>query len=272
MKPRSWTLVLGMLGLAAMLAAKVSAQKDEPATPEGVEVLARGPVHEGFAVPSQTRPLPSQVVPNKPPDPINEVPPDEKPAGDHVTWLPGYWAWDDEQKNYLWVSGFWRVPPPDRQWVPGNWQQVEDGWQWTSGFWAAGDQQEVTYLPAPPPSVDEGPSTPAPDDNGTYVPGCWIHRETHYLWRPGFWLGYQTGLGLGSGPLRVDPGRLRLRGWLLGPAVRTARPALCPNQCGALLIGNALDLRPPIRGPAGLPHGGPVCPAIVLSLLFWRLL
>ena len=85
MKPRSWTLVLGMLGLAAMLAAKVSAQKDEPATPEGVEVLARGPVHEGFAVPFQTRPLPSHIVPNKPPDPINEVPPDEKPAGDHVT-------------------------------------------------------------------------------------------------------------------------------------------------------------------------------------------
>ena len=191
MKPRSWTLVLGMLGLAAMLAAKVPAQKDEPATPEGVEVLARGPVHEGFAVPFQTRPLPSHIVPNKPPDPINEVPPDEKPAGDHVMWLPGYWAWDDEQKNYLWVSGFWRVPPPDRQWVPGNWQQVEDGWQWTSGFWAAADQQEVTYLPAPPPSVDEGPSTPAPDDNSTYVPGCWIHRETRYLWRPGFWLGYQ---------------------------------------------------------------------------------
>jgi len=158
---------------------------------EGVEVLARGPIHEAFAAPSQARPLPSHVVPKKPPDPIEELPPDEKPAGDHVIWIPGYWAWDDEAKNFLWVSGFWRVPPPGRQWVPGNWQPIEDGWQWTSGFWANADQQEVTYLPAPPPSIDQGASTPAPDDNSTYVPGCWMYRETRYLWRPGFWLGYQ---------------------------------------------------------------------------------
>jgi hypothetical protein len=43
----------------------------------------------------------------------------------------------------------------------------------------------------PPPSIDEGPSTPAPDETSTYVPGCWMHRETRYMWRPGFWLGYQ---------------------------------------------------------------------------------
>jgi hypothetical protein len=180
------------LGLATFIAVGAPSQTDRPpAQPEGVEVLARGPVHEGFAAPAQARPLPSQVAPNKPPDPIEEVPPDEKPVGDQVIWIPGYWAWDDEPKDFLWVSGFWRVPPPDRQWLPGNWQQVEDGWQWTSGFWAAANQAELSYLPAPPPSVDEGPSTPAPDETSTYVPGCWMHRETRYLWRPGFWLGYQ---------------------------------------------------------------------------------
>jgi hypothetical protein len=191
MKPSTWTLTAVTLGLTASLAPSAFAQKGEPAPKEGVEVLARGPVHEAFAEPSQARPLPSHVVPKKPPDPIEELPPVEKPAGDHVIWIPGYWAWDDEQKNDLWVSGFWRVPPPGRQWMPGNWQQTEDGWQWTSGFWAAADQAEVTYMPAPPPSIDEGPSTLAPDDNSTYVPGCWMQRETRYLWRPGFWLGYQ---------------------------------------------------------------------------------
>lgn len=190
MKLHIWTVTMAALGLTALLTATLFAQKDEPAT-EGIEVLARGPVHEAFAAPAQPRPLPSHVALNKPPDPIEEVPPDVKPAGDHVIWIPGYWAWDDESKDFLWVSGFWRVPPPDRQWVPGNWQQVEDGWQWTSGFWVPASQEEATYLPAPPPSVDEGPSTPAPDENSTYVPGCWIHRETRYLWRPGFWLGYQ---------------------------------------------------------------------------------
>lgn len=191
MKLRAPISMVAMLGLAALLAVKASAQKDEPATREGVEVLAHGPVHEAFAAPTQARPLPSHVAPKPPPNPIEEMPPDEKPAGDHVLWLPGYWAWDDESKDFLWVSGFWRVPPPGRQWVPGNWQQVEDGWQWTSGFWATANQTEVHYLPAPPPSIDEGPSIPAPDQTSTYVPGCWMYRETRYLWRPGFWLGYQ---------------------------------------------------------------------------------
>jgi hypothetical protein len=45
--------------------------------------------------------------------------------------------------------------------------------------------------PAPPPSIDEGPSIPAPDDNSTYVTGCWVHRETRYFWRPSFWLEYR---------------------------------------------------------------------------------
>ncbi len=184
--------LLGFMGLATLVSVGTPSQTvSPPDQPEGVEVLARGPVHEAFAVPAQTRPLPPQVAPNKPPDPIEEVPPDEKPVGDHVIWIPGYWAWDDEAKDFLWVSGFWRVPPPDRQWLPGNWQQVEDGWQWTSGFWAAANLAELSYLPAPPPSVDEGPSTPAPDETSTYVPGCWMYRQTRYLWRPGFWLGYQ---------------------------------------------------------------------------------
>lgn len=191
MNPRTGTFLVAMLGLAALLVAKAPAPADEPAAKEGVEVLARGLVHEAFAAPSQARPLPTHVVPKTPPNPIEELPPDEKPAGDPVLWIPGYWAWDDEQTDFLWVSGFWRVPPPGRQWVPGNWQQVENGWQWTSGFWATADQTEVQYLPAPPPSIDEGPSIPAPDETSTYVPGCWMHRETRYLWRPGFWLGYQ---------------------------------------------------------------------------------
>src|SRR5258708_5730929 len=110
-------------------------QADQP-PPEGVEVQARGPVHEAFAQPVNRQPEPGPVVPKQPPEPIEEVPPDEKPEGDNVQWIPGYWAWDDEQTNFLWVSGFWRVPPPGRTWVSGHWQEVDTGWQWTNGFWA----------------------------------------------------------------------------------------------------------------------------------------
>src|SRR5262249_52370215 len=125
--------------------------------------------------------------------PVPEVAPDQKPEGDNVQWLSGYWAWDDDNSDFLWISGFWRVPPPNRQWVPGYWQQVEGGWQWVPGYWAAAGTTDVTYLPAPPPSIDAGPSTPAPDDTSIYVAGCWYWREGRFLWRPGYWVGFQAG-------------------------------------------------------------------------------
>jgi hypothetical protein len=99
MKPRTWAFTVAMLGLPVLMVANAPAPADEPAAKVGVEVLARGPVHQAFATPSQARPLPSHVVPKKPPDPIEELPPDEKPAGDHVIWFPEYWAWDDETKK-----------------------------------------------------------------------------------------------------------------------------------------------------------------------------
>jgi len=189
-----WSFFAGALGLAVLLTAQSPAQNDEPPpdpTPKGVEVQTRGPVHEAYAEPTETRPQPSVVVPKQPPNVIDEIPPDEKPEGSDVVWIPGYWGWDDDAQDFLWVSGFWRIPPPHRQWMPGSWQQVADGWQWTAGFWAPSDQEELQYLPAPPPSIERGASTPAPDDNSIYSPGCWVYRERRYFWRPGFWVGFR---------------------------------------------------------------------------------
>src|SRR6266436_5157285 len=92
--------------------------EEQPASQQGVEVLARGPVHEAYAEPVDAQPAPSPIIRKQPPDPIAELPPDQKPEGDNVQWLPGYWAWDDDRSDYIWVSGFWRQPPPGRQWVP----------------------------------------------------------------------------------------------------------------------------------------------------------
>jgi hypothetical protein len=164
-----------------------------PALPEGVEVQARGPVHEAYAEPGDVRPEATPLVPKAPPEPISELPPEQKPDGDNVQWIPGYWAWDQDKNDYLWVSGFWRIPPPNRQWVPGTWQEVEGGWQWVPGFWGPVGQEDWQYLPTPPPSLDDGPSTPAPQANSTYVPGCWIFRQSRFMWRPGFWCPYQPG-------------------------------------------------------------------------------
>src|SRR6266852_4478422 len=110
------------------------------------------------------------------------------PQGVDVVWIPGYWVFDDDAADFTWVSGFWRVPPPNRQWVPGSWEEVQGGWHWVAGYWAQAGQEEAEYLPAPPPTLDRGPDTPAPDEASDYVPGCWVYREARYRWRPGFWL------------------------------------------------------------------------------------
>ncbi len=164
------------------------ADQGAPAGADGVEPLARGPVHEAFAEPQTANPIPSPIVPKRPPDPVEEVPPDVKPEGNNVIWLPGYWAWEQDTADFIWVSGFWRDVPPDRQWVPGYWVEAVDGAQWVSGYWTGVEQTEVQYLPPPPQSLEAGPSVPPPDDNSVYAPGCWIYQQTRYLWRPGFYL------------------------------------------------------------------------------------
>ena len=124
-----------------------------PETEQGVQVLTRGPVHEAFAETVIFNPEPGIVVTKAPPEAIDELPPDQKPEGDNVAWIPGYWAWDDEAGDFLWVSGIWRDLPPDRQWVPGYWVRSGQGYQWTSGYWADAQASEVEYLPEPPATV-----------------------------------------------------------------------------------------------------------------------
>lgn len=158
-----------------------------PPTPAGVEVLTRGPVHEAFAEPVVFDPRPGVVVPKAPPEPIDEMPPDQKPQGEAVAWIGGYWAWDDERDDFLWVSGIWRDIPPGRQWVPGYWNAMESGHQWVNGYWAAEQQAEAEYLPQPPNTLEAGPNTPAPSSEHAWAPGCWWWRGGRFLWRPGYW-------------------------------------------------------------------------------------
>ncbi|MCA1685990.1 MAG: hypothetical protein LC745_08410, partial [Planctomycetia bacterium] len=175
-------------------------QDPAPDDGSGVQVLTQGPIHEAFAEPVVYDPRPGPVIPKQPPAPVEELPPDQKPEGDNVQWVPGYWAWDDGRNDFLWVSGIWRAVPPGRQWVPGYWNQAEQGFQWVPGVWAPltqpdqGDQavvQPLQYLPTPPPSIEAGPNTPPPSDNVTWSPGCWVWSEGRYVWRPGFWVPVQ---------------------------------------------------------------------------------
>jgi hypothetical protein len=150
------------------------------------EVLTRGPIHEAFAEPVNYNPEPGIVVQRAPPAAIEEVPPDQRPEG--AVWIPGYWAWDDDRGDFIWVSGIWRVPPPNTAWVPGYWTQTAAGFQWTPGFWKTNPTREIVYLPAPPASVELGPTIPPPSEDHIWVSGCWLWSAPRYVWRPGYWM------------------------------------------------------------------------------------
>jgi len=153
----------------------------------GMEIQTRGPVHEAFAGTMSYDAEPGLVVPGSPPNVIQEVTPDQRPAGQDTAWIPGYWAWDDDRNDFLWVSGIWRTLPPDRQWVPGYWRTDGERSRWTTGFWADAQAQEIEYLPEPPASVEDGPQGEATSADHVWIPGVWLWRDSQYLWRPGFW-------------------------------------------------------------------------------------
>jgi hypothetical protein len=157
------------------------------ASDDGVQVLTRGPVHEAFAETVVFNPKPGIVVAKTPPAAIEEIPPDQRPEGANVAWIPGYWGWDDERNDFLWVSGIWRDLPPGRQWIPGYWGGSGQGSQWTSGYWADAKASEVEYLPEPPATVEAGPNVAAPSAEDSWLPGSWIWRQSRYAWRPGNW-------------------------------------------------------------------------------------
>ncbi len=181
---RSHLVLAGLLGTFFAFSPAIGlAQRDQD-----VEVLARGPVHEAFATTAEA-PTAGVLVPKIPPAPVEELPPDQKPAGDNVQWIPGYWHFDEERTDFIWISGFWRVPPPGRVWLPGSWREMRGGWQWVHGFWQQPlpEQAELEYLPPPPVQLEYAPSIPSPSQTSFYIPGSWVWRN-HYVWRPGFWV------------------------------------------------------------------------------------
>jgi hypothetical protein len=131
------------------------------------------------------------VAPKAPPAAIEETPPKQRLQGANVAWVPGYWGWDDERNDFLWVSGIWRVLPPGRQWVSGYWGKSGQAFQWTSGYWANAKASEVEYLPEPPATVEAGPNVAASSADQTWLPGCWLWQKGRYVWRPGFWAAAQ---------------------------------------------------------------------------------
>lgn len=153
-------------------------------TPQLVE---GGPVHEAFVTPV-TESIALEAIETQPPPPITErIPP--KPGPD-IEWVHGYWAWAPDRKDFLWVSGVWRRPPPGMQWIYGIWKHYDEGWVRIQGFWSREPVDSLSTIDiAPPDQIDEAVS-PAPGNGVFWISGYWEYStETRdYAWRSGRWV------------------------------------------------------------------------------------
>lgn len=198
---RCGLLATAMCGILVTQGFTVAYSQDSPLEPdetsllnmpgatgaEAPQVLEEGPVHEAFAEPIAADVGSGSVIQQEPPKPVDEIPPEYRPEGNNVEWIPGYWMWLEDRNDFVWVSGVWRAIPPGRSWTPGHWASVEDGYVWTPGFWSDIASEQLEYLPYPPQTLDQGPSTAAPSDNHFWIPGNWVWQNQNYAWRSGYW-------------------------------------------------------------------------------------
>ncbi|WP_367873798.1 hypothetical protein [Luteolibacter sp. Populi] len=169
----------------------VMAQGGQEEVSQDTEVLTRGPVHEAFAESVSFEPQAGVLIGTQPPEAIDELPPEQELEGENVTWIAGYWAWDEDSNDFMWISGIWRNIPPDREWVPGYWNDVGSQYQWVSGYWEDSGTEEVSYLPEPPKSLENGPNVERDSDDDVWIPGSWTYVDTRYRWRPGYYQPYR---------------------------------------------------------------------------------
>lgn len=153
-----------------------------------LDVLMRGPVHEGFAEP-MVGTGDFLRLPEPPPEPIEELPASVRPTDPQrdAVWVPGYWGLEGEADELCWVSGTWRYPPPGTRWVPGYWADVEGESIWIPGFWVDSDITRIQYLPAPPEPRSWEPVDSPPGPDYFWVPGSWVWEGDTYAWHDGYW-------------------------------------------------------------------------------------
>ncbi len=164
-------------------------KQDKPDQPEpGIKVADKGPIHEAFAQPGADVRGKGMTSPKAPPPPVPEEPPETKPDGENVKWVPGYWQWDAEKQDHIWISGFWRNVPAGRDWQAGKWTEKNGQWHYAPGFWRPVTMNSWRIdMPEPPKSVESGPSTPPDNPDAVWIPGAWEYRNERFVWRAGYW-------------------------------------------------------------------------------------
>ena len=157
--------------------------------------LTEGPIHEAFISPVKDgEPV---RLDSSPPPPITELPGLDRPTNSAASWIGGYWEWDNKLKDFVWVSGTWRIPPPSRFWANGYWKRDEESWSRVAGFWSDKQTNQIVFKQqGPPADRPEDKIPPSPGAGYFYVPGHYApegEKADGFVWKPGFWAKAQQG-------------------------------------------------------------------------------
>jgi hypothetical protein len=61
------------------------------------------------------------------------------PGPDYV-WIDGYWAWDYNYREYVWVQSHWELAPyAGAYWIPGYWEYYRNRYRWVAACWLPRD-------------------------------------------------------------------------------------------------------------------------------------
>lgn len=205
------------------------------------------PIHEAFVTSSGNNLAPTPIT-RQPPAPIDEPIP-SKTFGDAI-WIPGYWAWVQDMKDFKWVCGVWRRPPPNHVWIAGSWLNSAGGWVWAPGFWSHTPLEKLVYIQTTPPSPVDDQVPAAPNQSSFWIPGYWEYSfgTKQYSWLSGKWEPFN-------------------QNWILAPASYIWRPA------GYVFVPLHWDLSLEARGNAYScdDRGVPIViePGAILQQLFF---
>jgi hypothetical protein len=174
---------------ASTPAAGADAGRRETVT--ALHALNEGPLHESFLSPRKDR-EPLRIAKSPPPAVIER--PALDPPNARAVWIEGYWEWDAGRKDFVWVTGSWRVPPPGKIWVNGFWKRDDKGWYRVPGFWSDRKTDRIDYRKNGPPAdrPDDDPGEP-PKSDCFYVPGQYYPDGDGVVWKKGFWTNAQPG-------------------------------------------------------------------------------
>jgi hypothetical protein len=119
--------------------------------------------------------------PQRPPAAAQYATPQEAREG--FAWIPGRWAWDVRQQQYIWYPGHWaEMPFQGAMWVAGHWERRPVGWVWVSGYWAS------PYAPGAPPPARVVVIPPRPGADFDWVAGYWRWVNNGWVWFDGRWV------------------------------------------------------------------------------------